>query len=56
MEAGGGVLDSWIAQMGKQDIRLKLKIGEDLLTWIEDKTHSLHGEDIGALIDGLISW
>ncbi|OQR67242.1 CLIP-associating protein 1-like [Tropilaelaps mercedesae] len=56
MESAGGVLDPLIAQMGKQDIRLKLKIGEDLMTWTDNAANSLHGEDVGALIDGLISW
>lgn len=56
MDGGGGVLDSLIAQMGKQDIRLKLKIGEDLLSWTENEDNTFHGEDTGALIDGLISW
>ncbi|XP_018494292.1 CLIP-associating protein 1 [Galendromus occidentalis] len=52
----GGALEPWITQMGKQDIRLKLKIGEDLLNWVDNESHSLQGEDVGALIDGLVSW
>ena len=52
----GGALEPWITQMGKQDIRLKLKIGEDLLAWVDNENNSLQGEDVGALIDGLVSW
>lgn len=42
--------------MGKQDIRLKLKLGEDILAWVDNENNSLQGEDVGALIDGLVSW
>ncbi|XP_020815964.1 CLIP-associating protein [Drosophila serrata] len=49
-------LDGFIQQMPKADMRVKVQLAEDLVTFLSDDTNSIVCTDMGFLIDGLMPW
>ncbi|XP_068142408.1 CLIP-associating protein [Drosophila tropicalis] len=49
-------LDGFIQQMPKADMRVKVQLAEDLVTFLSDDTNSIQCSDMGFLIDGLMPW
>ncbi|XP_030371941.1 CLIP-associating protein [Scaptodrosophila lebanonensis] len=49
-------LDGFIALMPKADMRVKVQLAEDLVTFLSDDTNSIVCMDMGFLIDGLMPW
>ncbi|XP_016984508.1 LOW QUALITY PROTEIN: CLIP-associating protein [Drosophila rhopaloa] len=49
-------LDGFIQQMPKADMRVKVQLAEDLVTFLSDETNSIVCTDMGFLIDGLMPW
>ncbi|KAH8380473.1 hypothetical protein KR009_010921 [Drosophila setifemur] len=49
-------LDGFIQQMPKADMRVKVLLAEDLVTFLSDDTNSIVCSDMGFLIDGLMPW
>ncbi|XP_034103036.1 CLIP-associating protein [Drosophila albomicans] len=49
-------LDGFIQQMPKADMRVKVQLAEDLVTFLSDDTNSIVCTDMGFLIDNLMPW
>lgn len=49
-------LDGFIQQMPKADMRVKVALAEDLVTFLSDDTNSIVCTDMGFLIDNLMPW
>ncbi|XP_034659689.1 CLIP-associating protein [Drosophila subobscura] len=49
-------LDGFIQLMPKADMRVKVQLAEDLVTFLSDDTNSIVCTDMGFLIDGLMPW
>ncbi|EDW37782.1 GL15047 [Drosophila persimilis] len=49
-------LDGFIQLMPKADMRVKVALAEDLVTFLSDDTNSIVCTDMGFLIDGLMPW
>lgn len=49
-------LDGFIQQMPKADMRVKVQLAEDLVTFLSDEINSIVCTDMGFLIDNLMPW
>ncbi|KAM8709603.1 hypothetical protein ACLKA7_016417 [Drosophila subpalustris] len=49
-------LDGFIQQMPKADMRVKVALAEDLVTFLSDDTNSIVCTDMGFLVDNLMPW
>ncbi|KAH8347312.1 hypothetical protein KR059_008727 [Drosophila kikkawai] len=49
-------LNGFIQQMPKADMRVKVQLAEDLVTFLSDDTNSIVCTDMGFLINGLMPW
>lgn len=49
-------LDTYLSSLGATDVRKKILIGESIITYLGSSDNPIQCEDIGAFIDGLVSW
>lgn len=49
-------LDGFLPHLNKPDTKFRQTLGQDLLNYLAEPSNSIHCQDIGQLIDGLIPW
>lgn len=49
-------LDLFLTLLGTTDVRKKILIGDDIITFLASPENTLKCEDIGLFIDGLVPW
>ena len=49
-------LDLFLPLLGTTDVRKKISIGDDIITYLTSPDNLPTCEDIGLFIDGIVSW
>ena len=49
-------LDLFLTLLGTTDVRKKISIGDDIISFLSAPESTLKCEDIGMFIDGLVPW